>query len=246
MSFTGEVVLAKSLGAPAEVHFDSSVRFSGAVAGSQLPAIWVHGSQNVRFFGGDITGAGNQGIRFDGDANVLWWDFDVHDTAGTCIYVNGGGETALDLRGTVGNCGSDLSLDPHAEKGSGNHGVNIGGGNGTVTNSRFVLTVHDQPYGACVEVAGLQSSTMYLDAEGCTFVAQQQTGGNAIQFWGDGTSNLDIPYLHADHLAGQAVNVGDGLGPSNGGITVDYARATNVAKTPMYATSPAITYGDVG
>jgi hypothetical protein len=209
VTFSGETIFAKALSGWAEVHFDSNVHFLGAAAGSRLPAVWLHDAQNVRFFGGDITGAGNDGIRFDDNTNVLWWDFNIHDTAGTGII----------LRGIAHNTSG---LD-----------------------SRFVLTVHDQAYGAAVEVQGVQNSKLYLDARSITFHAVNQTAGNAVQLWGDSTRGLDIPYLYADTLAGQAVNVGDGLNSTNSGITVDYARATNVAKTPEYAPSSAISYGDV-
>ena len=247
VSFSGEAVFAKALSSWAEVHFDSNVHFLGAGAGSRLPAVWAHDSQNVRFFGGDITGAGNDGIRFDDNTNVLWWNFNVHDTAGTGVTVRGlaHSTSGLDLRGTISKCGYDLSLDPHAEKGTGNHAFNMGTGTGQlVTNSRFVLTVHDQAYGAAVEVQGGQNSKLYLDARNITFKAVSQTGGNAVQFWGDGTRGLDIPYLYADTLVGQAVMSG-GLNSTNSGITVDYARATNVQKTPEYSIDSAIWYGDV-
>ncbi len=252
--FTGKVVLHKSLSAPAEVRFDPDVRFVGAPAGTQLPAVWVHDSANIRLFGGDITGAGDAGIRFDGDSDVLWWDFDVHDTAGTGILVHGT-ESGLDLRGTVTNCGLDLSLDPHAQKGTGNHGVNLSGDGGTIANSRFVFAVHDQPYGAAVEVQGVQNSKLYLDARRITFNVDteppgpdgvRQVAGNAVQIWGEGTTNLEIPYLYAEDLAGRAVDVGSGLDSSNGGIVVDYARTVRARLRPVYQPSQAIDYRDVG
>ena len=247
VTFTGEMTFAKSLSSPAEVHFDSNVRFTGAASGSQLPAVWLHDSSNVRFFGGDITGAGNQGIRFDGDANVLWWDYTIHDTAGSGMYIHGANDH-LDLRGTITHCGLDLSLDPHVEKGTGNHAVNIGSDSGSdvsATNSRFEFWVHDQPYGAAVELQGVQNSQLYLDARRITFQAKVQTGGNALQIWGGDTRGLDVPYLYGDTLAGQAVYV-NGLDSSDGAITVEYARATNVRLSPVYMPSSAIDYEDVG
>jgi hypothetical protein len=248
VSFVGEAVFAKSLPAPAELHFDSNVRFLGAAAGSRLPAVWVHDSQNVRFFGGDVTGAGNDGIRLDDNVDVLWWDFEVHDTAGTGVTARGiaHSTSGLDLRGTISRCGYDLSLDPHAEKGTGNHGVNLGTGTGQiVTNSRFVLTVHDQAFGAAVEAQGVQSSKLYLDARRITFQAKTQTGGNALQLWGPSSKGLDVPYLYADTLAGQAVAADGGLGSTNSGITVEHARVSNVRSSTKYEADPAISYGDV-
>lgn len=253
VTFTGEVQLSKVLASPAEVHFDAATKFTGAAAGSQLPAVWVNGIQNVYFFGGDITGAGNQGIRFDADkATTLWWGWSVHNTAGSCVYINGGnGITGLDLRGSVSDCGYDLSLDPHAEKGSGMHGVNIGGGSGPVTNSKLAFTITNQPYGACIQISGLQNSTLWEDANGCTFVATQQTGGNAIQFWGSGVVNLDVPYFKANNLGGPGETSGHGgqavncaLGSDSSGIVFDYARATNVTGSPVYGTCSAIRYVD--
>ena len=125
----------------------------------------------------------------------------------------------------------------------------------TIANSRFVFAVHDQPYGAAVEVQGVQNSRLYLDARRITFNVDteppgpdgvRQVAGNAVQIWGEGTTNLEIPYLYAEDLAGRAVDVGSGLDSSNGGIVVDYARTVRARLRPVYQPSQAITYRDVG
>ena len=59
------------------------------------------------------------------------------------------------------------------------------------------------------------------------------------------SAGLDVPYLYGDTLAGQAVYV-NGLDSSDGDITVEYARATNVRLSPVYQPSPAVNYEDVG
>lgn len=246
VTLAGEVTLSKALAGYAEVHFDAACRFTGTSAGSQLPSVWVHDTTNVRFYGGDITGSGNNGIRFDDCTNVLWWDFFVHDTAGTGVLLRGINHTTsgIDLRGTITNCGLDLSLDPHVEKGTGNHAMNMGTGTGQlVTNSRFVITVHDQPYGAGVECQGIQDSTMYLDARRVTFEAVSQTGGNAIQFWGPDTVNFSCPYLYADVMGGRAVETA-GLDGSNSNIDFTFGRASNCRLSPEYAADPVISYSD--
>lgn len=245
IEFAGERTFSRGFSSWAEVHFDAACRFTGAPAGSKLPAVWAVGCRYVRFYGGDVTGKGNDGIRIDDCDLVEWRRFRIHDTAGTGLTVRGitGPTSNLDLQGEITNCGLDLTLDPHPEKGTGNHGCNVGGGTGqAVTASRLVLSVHDQPYGAALEVQGFSNSKVYLEARRIKFQAKQQTAGNAIQVWGPGSRNLEVAWLRAVELAGRAVET-DGLDETNA-VKVTWARATSVRLQPAYATDPRVVYAD--
>src|SRR5262249_30297947 len=58
----GEVVCGAKPSSLVEIHFDAGVHFTGAPAGSQLPAVWIHGS-NLALYGGDVSNLGNDCVR---------------------------------------------------------------------------------------------------------------------------------------------------------------------------------------
>ena len=241
-------MFAKSLSNWAEVHFDSSVRFTGAAAGSQLPSVWVDDSQNIRFFGGDVTGAGND-ICFDYNTNVLWWDFNVHDTAMTCVLMRGINRdtSGMDLRGTLSRCGYDLSLDPRRGEGHrpprlqrrNRHWPPRQGQPLRPLGARSALRC-GRPGAGCSELEAVpRCATDHVP--GATTDRRKRCA-----VLGADTRNFDVPYLYGDTLAGKAVETDGGLDSSNSNISVDYARASNVRLSPTYQPDSKITYGDVG
>jgi hypothetical protein len=81
---------------------------------------------------------------------------------------------------------------------------------------------------------------LYLKCVNETEVAQTQTGGNALQLWGniDNTTKatLDVKYLEGDNLQGFAYrDAGLSSGTDASGITIDYGRASNTNQNPRYA-----------
>src|SRR5262249_3037861 len=138
--------------------------------------------------------------------------------------------TGLDITAEIWRAGENLSLDPHAEKGTGLHGVYLGGGT-TTSSGRFMVDVHDQPTGAAVSVgANLQNSEIWIRAQRITFAATSQVAGNAIQFWGSNNRNVTVKDIEADALAGRVIET-DALG-SGVSLVVNYARGTNVRLAP--------------
>jgi hypothetical protein len=135
-----------------------------------------------------------------------------------------------DFQGTISKVGQNLSWDPHAEKGTGLHGANLWDANttGNFTNNRFAFYAHDIPTGACVEFGNDQPTSLatgnvlYLKCVNETEVALSQTGGSALQLWGDtNTLGLDVKYLEADNTQGRALdNQGLYTGQSLAGVTV--------------------------
>lgn len=248
--FPGETVFSKALAAPAEIRFDSGCRFTGTAKGSQLPAVWLNGQRNVRMYGGDIVNPGGVGILcYTGDHH--WWDFKAHDCAihgGACYAV--GGPVAADLRGEVWNCGLDLTLDPHAEKGTGLHAWYWADSKPDPVSGRIVLDVHDQPTGAALQLGpGARDVEVAIRANRLTFPAQSQIAGNAFQPWtynGVSPTNIRVRYLEAHDCQGRAVDGGNG---SFVNVTVEYGRASNMCLNPkldktVWKPSAGISYLD--
>ena len=114
---------------------------------------------------------------------------------------------------------------------------------GNFTNNRFAFYAHDIPVGACVEFGNDQPSSqatgnvLYLKCVNATDVSTIQTGGNALQVWGDtNTLGLDVKYLEGDNLQGFAYfDHGISSGQTAKGVTIEYGSATNTNQNPRYA-----------
>jgi hypothetical protein len=242
VTFAGNVRLwNKPLAGWAEIHFASDVRFVGGGTHG-YPAVSIANAGKVRLYGGDVTNPAGAGIRLEDSNDVTWWGFRVHDTAGTGVFAFGIDRPAdrLDLRGEVWRCGTDMSLDPHQEKGTGNHAVYLSG-NDYRTSGTFIFKVHDQPVGAAVSVGRyLQDSTLEVDARRITFQASIQVGGNAVQWWGDNLRNVRVRYLYGEDLAGRVSETDGVYDASNpaGAVVIEYGRSAGTVRlVPKYAPS---------
>jgi len=255
MTIPGSVNIRNALSAPAEIHFAPGVYFSGA---SQYAynTVQISGARNLRLYGGDITGPMGPCVRVQDSTNVLWWHFKIHDCAGTGLMATtiNANNTGLDFDGEITHCGLDLTLDPHAEKGTGLHGAYLGATwNSTAytTSGKFSLYVHDQPAGAAISAgSNLSNSEIWLQAANLSFQAQTQVAGNAIQFWGDNVKNVVVHEVTGDNLAGRVVETNGMYSCCDSNIVVEYGRGTNTLQNPLlsrvnYATNPAVSYQDV-
>ena len=248
-SFTvsGETIIANRLSSPAELDLTGvSFVYSG---GTNRPAVWLNNPANLYIYGGDASTArtGGPGIAVYGSQHVLWWGFTIHDTGGTGFSAQaiGGPVDHDDFQGTIWKVGQNLAWDPHAEKGTGLHGANLWDANqtGNFTNNRFAFYAHDIPTGACVEFGNDQPASLatgnvlYLKCVNETEVALSQTGGNALQTWGDtNTLRLAVKYLEGDNLQGFAYrDHGIFSGQTANGVTIEYGRASNTNQNPRYA-----------
>lgn len=244
VAFTGESVFNKQLSGWAEVHFDSATTFTGA-AGSNLPAVWIKGCRYVRFYGGDLTNPlGGSGITLYDASYFTWWNFTIHDTANTGLFVQGINTAVdhVDLKGEISHWGLNLALDPHAEKGTGLHGANLADANYGVKNSRFALYVHDGAAGSGVEAGGSKSTdgfwdnTLYLWCQNLTMEATSQVAGNCAQVWGENTTGNDFAYLEAENLEGRPYDAnGVYSGQSLATDSVVFGRAGNTNLNPYLA-----------
>ena len=218
--------------------------------GKQEDGVFLNNAQNLYIFGGDISTSDTGGVclRVYGSQNVLWWGWKVHDCGGTGFQAQaiGGPVDHDDFQGEITKVGQNLAWDPHTEKGTGLHGANLWdvATSGAFTNNRFAFYAHDIPVGACVEYGNSQGiaagDVLYLKCVNETEVAYSQTGGNALQLWGniDNTTKatLDVKYLEGDNLQGYAyLDSGLSSGVDASGITIEYGRASNTNQNPRYS-----------
>ena len=240
VTFSGKAIFRKQLPAWAEVHFSPGTRFTGT-PGENLAAAWVDRCRHIRFYGGNLTNpTGGSGIVIYDSDWVTWWNFVVHDTGNTGLAVQGieQPDTHLDLKGEIYHWGLNLDLDPHSEKGTGLHGANLADSPDGVSNSRFVLNVHDGATGAGVEMGGrsdfFDHNTLYLSCRNLTKVATKLTAGNCAQLWGVNVTHDDFRYIEAQNLTGRPFQTGGMYaGQSLQTDRVDYGRAINTNLNPL-------------
>ena len=247
-SSSAALVIDNRLSAPAELDL-TGIRF--VYTGSrQVDGVWLNNASNLYIFGGDISTSDTGGVclRVYGSQHVLWWGFTAHDCGATGFQAQaiGGPVDHDDFQGTIWKVGQHLAWDPHAEKGTGLHAANLWDANQTnaFTNNRFAFYAHDIPVGACVEFGNSKGvatgNVLYLKCVNETDVAQTQTGGNALQLWGniDNTvkATLKVKYLEGDNLQGFAYrDAGLSSGVDGSGIEIEYGRASNTNQNPRYA-----------
>ncbi len=215
-------------GGVVDVVFQPGSGFTG-MAGTNLPAVWIHNSGGWRIWGGTITNPAGGGILvYTMPGPFTWTGFTVSDTGNTCVSVfpADGNISGLTLKGVAGTATPNLSLDPHAEKGTGIHAWNLADATGGVLeNSTIAADVLNQATGAGVEVEMDRigpSVTLYARAKhlgfpvpGTTWTgdAQTQVAGNVVQLWG-GTppGSLDVRYAEGNDIQGRIVETSGAYG----------------------------------
>jgi hypothetical protein len=239
VTFSGEAVFRKRLRGWAEVHFDSRTRFVGT-SGANRAAAWIDRCRRIRFYGGDLTNpTGGAGITIYDSSWVTWWNFVVHGTANTGLFVQGihRPNAHLDLKGQISDWGLNLALDPHSEEGTGLHGANLADSPFGVRDSRFALNLHDGAAGAGVEAGGdrrtdfFAHNTLYLRCRDLTKVAIRATAGNCIQVWGVNVTHNVFRYIEAENLTGRPFETSgmfDGQSLTTNRVVYGRARHTNL------------------
>jgi hypothetical protein len=253
--FTGETTFT-NVSPPgwAEVRFLAGTTFSG-VSGGDLPAVWIKQVSHVYFVGGSISNPrGSAGILVYDSSSLAWRGFVIRNTGGSGLMVQGITRVNdhLDLEGDISHWGLDLSLDPHAEKGTGLHGALLADAYFGVENSRFVLTLHDGATGAGVEAGGARSTDVFrhnvldLRCSHLTMRAETQVAGNCLELWGQNVTANVVGYLSADHLQGRAYDVnGMDAGQSLHSNTVSFGRAAATNLNPdLGRTESAVSAGN--
>jgi hypothetical protein len=241
VTFSGGAVFHhKRLRGWAEVHFDSRTRFTGT-PGSNEAAAWLDHCSHIRLYGGNLTNPrGGAGIIIADSSWLTWWNFVIHDTGNTGLFVRGTHQPLrhLDLKGQIYHWGLNLALDPHREKGTGLHGANLADSPFGITDSRFALDLHDGATGAGVEAGGSKRTmyftrnTLYLRCRNLTKVAIRATAGNCVQVWGRNVTYNDFRYIEAHNLTGRPFETGMFPGQSLRTNRVVFGRAVHTNLNP--------------
>jgi hypothetical protein len=242
------LVIKNRLRAPAVIDLSGhQVKF--VYSGKQNhSAVWLDNPKNIRIYGGDLSTSDTGGacLTNHGGQHITWWYFTAHDCGGTGAGFSGGQAPTEhdDFNGTIWKVGQNLTWDPHTEKGTGLHCVNLDDLNlYPFRDNRFAFHCHDVPTGAAIEYGASQraypkpvGNTIYLLATNLTNVAKTQTGGNGIQFWGVNGQSADIKFIEVHNAEGYALwDGGMDRGTNLRGISVDYGRASNTNQNPLYA-----------
>lgn len=242
------LVIKNRLRAPAVIDL-SGHRVNFIYSGKQNhSAVWLDNPENLRIYGGDLSTSDTGGACLvnHGGQYITWWYFTAHDCGGTGAGFSGGQAPTEhdDFNGTIWKVGQNLTWDPHTEKGTGLHCVNLDDHNlYPFRSNRFAFHCHDIPTGAAIEYGASQradpkpvDNTIYLLADNLTDVAKIQTGGNGIQFWGVKGQSADIKFIEVTNAEGYGLwDGGMNKGTNLKGISVEYGRASNTNQNPLYA-----------
>ena len=245
VTFTGGQLglLNKNLANWCEIHFTNCFFGNSAY---QLNCVWINNCSKLRFYGGNLTNSAGNGFRVENSSDITWWGWYAHDLGGHGGIICGitSGCPRMDFRGEVTRNGGDLSLDPHAEKGTGLHGLYLGAGSYYVEGT-FMVYAHDLPTGAGIEVGNF-SRNMVIECDGrrLTKVATQQAGGACLMIWGGNLSNIVVPYVYGENVSRVTETSGLGAHPANS-IIVEYGRSAGTIRlSPTYMVHAGVTYQD--
>jgi hypothetical protein len=251
VTFSGEASLGgKQLTDWAEVNFDSATTFSGVSSGN-YPAVWLHGDKHIRFEGGTVTNRyGGVGIEIADSSYVTWWDFVIHDTGATGLFVLGltSPDEYLDIKGEIYHWGLNLALDPHDETGTGLQGAMLADASYGVKSSRFAIYAHDSAAGSGVSIGGSSptdgfwGNAVYAWCQNLSMQASSQVAGNCVQVWGSNVIGNAYKYIEAENLQGRPYDAnGMGAGQSLATNAVEYGSASRTNLNPYLArTEPSI------
>lgn len=278
VSFAGETVWNPQLSSYAKVTLDAGCRFLGVASQQDRPALYL---PHPRFFqvlfaaGATVTNpVGGAGILAHGGDHLVVDGFHVAGVGsdGFSLFpaTDGTDVQYCFLRGEIeGFCMSTV-YDPHAEKGTGLHGMNLGDSAAHVFHhNQVAVYVHD-PWtnpatgkqiggGSVVELGSKATATsphdndLYLKGERLLFDAESQTAGNGVNFWGSGgpsaMRNNVFHVIEVDDMAGYGFHL-SGTGGATGN-TVQVGRASRCCQNPRYSgqspwmRGPEIAYLDV-
>lgn len=247
----GEVEIVAPLPSPGAVvdlgAGSSAVRLDSA-SDRAFPAVWIHGTTNLRLVGGDISNpTGGDGIDISGPtSHVTWWGFSIHDVgaSGLGVLPAHGPVVDLDLEGGVSRWGLVPKRDPHREKGTGVHAAILADVEGAVFDrNRIAIDARDGP-GDAIEIGNptaageIRGNTIILSASRLYFRAKSGVAGNGLQLWGRVPIEARVEYLVTHDTQGRAVDAnGVSPGVSMSGVQVVYGRAFGCCKNPLLPTT---------
>lgn len=244
--FPSEAVFAKRLSAPAEVVFDSACKANGG-KGLHYPAIWFQNVAYLRFIfaGMEVTNPlVGAGVQFGGASHCVFDGLDVRNCATGAMGALPTNAPIIGnyIRATVRDWSLVPSLDNHAEKGTGLHGLLVETTQTlyNATGNTFVLTTPGSKMGGSLLEVGSGNTAQvpannqaWLQASNLLQDAKVQTAGNALNAYGY-INGLTVLAVIADGLHGFAVN----SHPYSGGpysVTVRDGSASRCCLNPRYA-----------
>ena len=236
---------ARKLTAPAEVVFDAACTFAGG-KGIRYPAAYFNCS-NLRFIAqGTIVTNPSEGDGFDFVAAVgcVFDGWDVRDCAAAAMSARStnGPIAGNYIRATVRDWGLVKSLDDHAVKGTGLHGLLVENSHTAyrIDNNTIVLTTPGSKVGGSLLEVGTSQQALaptgnrvWLEAANLTQDVTQQTAANALNLWGY-LGRLDVLNVTAEGLHGFAVHSDPSYGNYSGPVTVHQGTAKSCCLNPRY------------
>lgn len=248
-----EAVFARHLPGPAEILFDSACKASGG-KGRGYPAIWVKDCVNLRLIaeGMAVTNPDAAGISIGGATGCVIDGFDVHSLGGGGIGVLPTDAQIKDtyIRSNLRDWGLDPTLDNHAEKGTGLHGLLVETTQNPylVDGLTIVLTsLGSKVGGSLLEVGSGKSSNVpkgivawihaedllgqTVQSDGSLGECKIQTAGNALNVYGY-VAGLRVLWVYAKGLHGNAVHSDPYNNGSNYDVSIEAGYAESCCLNP--------------
>ena len=222
---------------------------------NNLFAIYIPFAKNLTIYGGELTNPSSSGMYIPHADNLKWYFFHAHDMGGNCMDLvpNTAHIINSDFFGEIDHWGQHTEGDPHAEKGTGIHGLQFGDGAGHITGTKVALYAHDGPTGAAIQFGStggvITGNTIILKAVNLTKVSTSQVAGNGINLWGSETMSCSIPYIEVTNAQGRAISVDGEYSLDFSDVVVEYGRANNTCINSTYWPPPSFqtgpTYQDI-
>lgn len=212
----------KSLGGYARITFDGTSKFTGGMPVDNLPrpAIYLYKSAyfDIHFEPGCvITNPGGGGILVHGGTHhcsLDGWYVSNTGADGCSMFPAEAPINNIFSRGEAKNIGLNHAYDPHVDKGSGLHGMNVQDTNNYSFHDNIIAIYgHDFSYsGGSILECGLRSggaqpynNHYYVKGERNLYKASTQTGGNGVNIWGGTQHDNTFHIIEVDDMMGLAV-----------------------------------------
>jgi hypothetical protein len=250
--FTGQVNCRRGLGALAKITYDSGCKFTGTAIGSQpsscLEVTGAGFTQHLFARGATMTNPGGNGIHCQGGMHHCALDGPLIENMGAdgVDWFGGAyGDTYSNfLRAEIANIGlQSPRFDPHAEKGTGLHGMNLQDNDRSAVRDNIVaLNVRDCPqYGGSAIECGVVGggaqpyrNQYYVKASRLRMVAKSQTAGNGVNLWGGPQHDNTFHVVEVEDIAGHAVHT-DSSSATYSNVVVRQGTAARYCLNPRYA-----------
>jgi hypothetical protein len=217
---------------------------------------WLVDCKQVYITGFPQATGGNEGL-LDQGSQGCYFELEVRNAGGSGILVNKATKlpagNVYKLRG--GGCGDDLNLDPHAQKGTGNHFANAW----QAETCTFLVDVdQEQKWGNGFESTWLKACHIAVRATNLSCDVDKippapgpppfrQTAGNAWCPWDASNTgphtDCTVEVISAGRCS-QGV-YGALSNPGNKGNVVKLGRVGSHFHSPVWAKLPGVTYQDV-